>query len=114
MRISDWSSDVCSSDRISQRMTLIRWRRTFRTRMSRTRGGSQRQPSQRQLRVGEEVRHALVRILGRGDLRDPELSETKITVTEVRLSPDLRNDTRSEESCVGKECVSKGRTRWAA
>jgi ribosome-binding factor A len=61
--------------------------------MSRTRGGSQKQPSQRQLRVGEEVRHALVRILGRGELRDPELSETQITVTEVRMSPDLRNAT---------------------
>lgn len=50
-------------------------------------------PSQRQLRVGEEVRHALAMILERGDLRDPALVKTPITVTEVRLSPDLKNAT---------------------
>lgn len=47
-------------------------------------------PSQRQLRVGEELRHALSRILSRGELRDPELAEANITVTEVRMSPDLK------------------------
>ena len=47
-------------------------------------------PSQRQLRVGEELRHALSRILNRGDLRDPGLHDVSITVTEVRMSPDLR------------------------
>lgn len=47
-------------------------------------------PSQRQLRVGEELRHALSRILSRGDLRDPELAEANITVTEVRVSPDMK------------------------
>src|SRR5690554_2085558 len=52
-----------------------------------------RGPSQRQLRVGEEVRHALVRILARGELTDPDLSGQSITVTEVRMSPDLRNAT---------------------
>ena len=50
-------------------------------------------PSQRQLRVGEEVRHALAMTLERGDLRDPALVQTPITVTEVRLSPDLKNAT---------------------
>ncbi|MFQ5958453.1 MAG: 30S ribosome-binding factor RbfA [Alphaproteobacteria bacterium] len=50
-------------------------------------------PSQRQLRVGEELRHALAEVLGRGDLRDPGLSGTPVTVTEVRVSPDLRNAT---------------------
>ncbi|RDD63336.1 30S ribosome-binding factor RbfA [Ferruginivarius sediminum] len=50
-------------------------------------------PSQRQLRVGEELRHALSRILARGGLRDPELTEANITVTEVRMSPDLKNAT---------------------
>jgi ribosome-binding factor A len=50
-------------------------------------------PSQRQLRVGEELRHALVRILGRGGLRDPELAGVQVTVTEVSVSPDLRNAT---------------------
>jgi ribosome-binding factor A len=39
------------------------------------------------------VRHALVRILGRGGLHDPALSEARVTVTEVRMSPDLRNAT---------------------
>jgi ribosome-binding factor A len=50
-------------------------------------------PSQRQLRVGEELRHALARILGRHELRDPVLQEAVVTVTEVRISPDLRNAT---------------------
>ena len=50
-------------------------------------------PSQRQLRVGEELRHVLVRILGRGQLRDPELDGVQVTVTEVHVSPDLRNAT---------------------
>ena len=50
-------------------------------------------PSQRQLRVGEEVRHALVRILGRGDLHDPLLSAASLTVTQVEVSPDLQNAT---------------------
>ncbi|MFO1152388.1 MAG: 30S ribosome-binding factor RbfA [Rhodospirillales bacterium] len=46
-------------------------------------------PSQRQLRVGEEVRHALAGVFERGELRDPALA-VPITVTEVRMSPDLR------------------------
>lgn len=59
--------------------------------MNDKRGG--RAPSQRQLRVGEELRHVLAEILGRGDVRDPDLSDATITVTEVRISPDLRNAT---------------------
>jgi ribosome-binding factor A len=51
------------------------------------------EPSQRQLRVGEELRHALSRILQRGELRDPALQDVPVTVTEVRLSPDLKNAT---------------------
>lgn len=50
-------------------------------------------PSQRQLRVGEELRHVLAEILARGELRDPALQGVTITVTEVRMSPDLRNAT---------------------
>ena len=50
-------------------------------------------PSQRQLRVGEEIRHALVRVLDRGDLRDPRLCEAKVTITQVEVSPDLQNAT---------------------
>ena len=55
--------------------------------MTRAKG---RAPSQRQLRVGEEVRHALSQVLTRGELRDPALVGRSITVTEVRISPDLR------------------------
>ncbi|MEX2644226.1 MAG: 30S ribosome-binding factor RbfA [Acetobacterales bacterium] len=54
---------------------------------------SDRGPTQRQLRVGEEIRHALAWILERGDFRDPDLAEARVTVTEVRVSPDLRNAT---------------------
>ena len=52
-----------------------------------------RAPSQRQLRVGEEIRHALSAVLMRGDMRDPDLKDASITVAEVRVSPDLRNAT---------------------
>jgi len=48
-------------------------------------------PSQRQLRVGEELRHALAEIFERDSLRDPDLQGRTITVTEVRASPDLKN-----------------------
>ena len=50
-------------------------------------------PSQRQLRVGEEVRHALVEILRDNHARDPDLQNVNVTVTEVRISPDLGNAT---------------------
>ncbi|UKJ73941.1 30S ribosome-binding factor RbfA [Azospirillum brasilense] len=50
-------------------------------------------PSQRQLRIGEEIRHALADLFRRGDFHDPELAELNVTVTEVRISPDLRNAT---------------------
>ena len=50
-----------------------------------------RGPSQRQLRVGEEIRHLLAELLERGNMRDPELREASITVTSVDVSPDLRN-----------------------
>ena len=49
--------------------------------------------SQRQLRVGEELRHALAWLLERGDIRDPGLQGVTVTVTEVQVSPDLRNAT---------------------
>ncbi len=50
-------------------------------------------PSQRQLRVGEEIRHALAWALERGEVRDPAVIGVPITVTEVRISPDLKNAT---------------------
>jgi ribosome-binding factor A len=49
-----------------------------------------RGPSQRQLRVGELVRHALSEILQRGEVHDPELEGMVVTVPEVRMSPDLK------------------------
>ena len=48
-------------------------------------------PSQRQLRAGELVRHALVEILREGDLHDEPLENASITVTEVRISPDFKH-----------------------
>jgi ribosome-binding factor A len=53
--------------------------------------GERQAPSQRQLRVGEELRHALAWILERGELHDPALSGVAVTVTAVSVSPDLRN-----------------------
>ena len=47
--------------------------------------------SQRQLRVGEEIRHLLADLLERGNMRDPDLRDATITVTSVDVSPDLRN-----------------------
>ena len=63
--------------------------------MSRNRssGKENRSPGQRQLRVGEEIRHLLADLLERGNMRDPDLREASITVTSVDVSPDLRNAT---------------------
>ncbi len=47
-------------------------------------------PSQRQLRVGELVRHALTEVLTRESIDDPELNGQMISVSEVRMSPDLK------------------------
>lgn len=55
--------------------------------------GEMRAPSQRQLRVGELIRHALAEILARGELMDDDLAKMMVTVPEVRVSPDLRNAT---------------------
>ena len=52
-----------------------------------------KEPSVRQLRVGEALRHAMAEILGRGASRDPALSGRAFTVTEVRASPDLKRAT---------------------
>ena len=48
-------------------------------------------PSQRQLRVGEELRHVLAELLTRGHWREPGLADARFTVSEVRISPDLRH-----------------------
>ena len=49
--------------------------------------------SQRQLRVGEQIRHILAEILRRGAFRDPDLQDLNVSVSEVRISPDLKNAT---------------------
>src|SRR5262245_27792609 len=50
-------------------------------------------PSQRALRAGELIRHALAEIFSRGDVHDPVIETHLITVPEVRMSPDLRQAT---------------------
>jgi len=49
--------------------------------------------SQRQLRVAEEIRHVLAGLFERRDFRDPDLASAQITVTEVRMSPDMKHAT---------------------
>ncbi len=52
------------------------------------------QPSQRMLRVGEQIKHVVAEMLMRGDFYSPDLSNaSSITVTEVRVSPDLKHAT---------------------
>lgn len=58
--------------------------------MTRQRG---RAPTQRQLRVGEEIRHVVAAIIERGDMADPDLRDVPVTVTETRISPDLKHAT---------------------
>ena len=50
-------------------------------------------PGQRQLRVGELIRHALAESLQRGDIHDPAFEGVIVTVPEVRMTPDLKNAT---------------------
>jgi len=60
------------------------------------------EPSQRQLRVGELLRHAISDILARGDVRDSELEGSSITVTQVKPSGDMRHATVYVEPLGGK------------
>lgn len=55
-----------------------------------TRSNKAKAPSQRMLRVGELVRHALAKMLTRGEIIDPIVESMTITVPEVRMSPDLK------------------------
>ncbi|MGD9816760.1 MAG: 30S ribosome-binding factor RbfA [Hyphomonadaceae bacterium] len=72
-------------------------------------------PSQRQLRAAELVRHALVDIIAREDLRDPDLRGVSITVGEVRASPDLKHMTAFVSSLGpgDPQIVANGLTRCA-
>lgn len=61
--------------------------------MGRRGENSAKAPTQRQLRVGEEVRHALAEVFMRGEMHMRELDRVSITVSEVRIGPDLKNAT---------------------
>ncbi|HEX7854920.1 MAG TPA: 30S ribosome-binding factor RbfA [Sphingobium sp.] len=60
-------------------------------------------PSVRILRVGEQVRHVLSEILQRGDVHDDILAKHVVSVTEVRMSPDLRHATVFIKPLLGKD-----------
>ena len=60
-------------------------------------------PTVRALRVGEQVRHILSGILARGDVHDDVLTKHPVSVTEVRMSSDLRHATVFVKSLLGKE-----------
>ncbi|HWE45613.1 MAG TPA: 30S ribosome-binding factor RbfA [Caulobacteraceae bacterium] len=63
------------------------------SRRNESRGPAPAGPSQRQLRAGELIRHALVEVLREQEIHDPELEGVSVTVTEVRMSPDLKHAT---------------------
>src|SRR5688572_11080951 len=88
--------------------------------------------SVRLLRVGEQVRHALSEILMRGDVHDEVLASHLVSVTEVRMSPDLRHATvfvkpllgqdedevlkalRTHTAYLQRQVASRVRTKYAA
>jgi ribosome-binding factor A len=61
------------------------------------------EPSVRLLRVGEQMRHVLADILQRGDVHDDVLARHVVSVTEVRMSPDLRHAIVFVKSLLGKD-----------
>ena len=63
---------------------------------------SSKGPSQRQLRVGEMLRHALSQILVRCEIRDTDLEGVSVTVTQAKPSPDMRHATIFVEPLGGK------------
>ena len=60
-------------------------------------------PSVRVLRVGEQVRHVLSEILARGDVHDDVLAKHPVSITEVRMSPDLRHATVFVKPLLGRD-----------
>ncbi|MBR0653368.1 30S ribosome-binding factor RbfA [Roseomonas terrae] len=71
--------------------------------MKHTKSGA---PSQRMLRVAEEIRHALSAVFTRAEFRDPDLHGVHVTVTEVRASPDLKHVT-AFVSALGKDLTKE-------
>jgi ribosome-binding factor A len=81
------------------------------------------EPSQRQLRVAEQMRHLLAEHLLRGDLHDPRLAGRNLTVSEVRISRDLKNATvyvaelgseLSAEAAAGLQHAARHLGGWLA
>jgi ribosome-binding factor A len=70
--------------------------------MNRRKTSTSHGPTQRQLRVGEMLRHALADVLRRGDIRDPDLAGVSVTITQVKPSPDMRHATVFCEPLGGK------------
>jgi ribosome-binding factor A len=78
-------------------------------------------PSQRQLRVGEQIRRTLSEVLARADVHDPDLNRLSVTVGEVRVSPDLKIATayvlplggKGQDEVVGLLARNKGELRAA-
>jgi ribosome-binding factor A len=71
--------------------------------MSRQKSKQARGPTQRQLRVGELIRHKLAEMLARGEIYDDVLATHVVTITEVRMSPDLRLATAYVMPLGGKD-----------
>ncbi|HRF09147.1 MAG TPA: 30S ribosome-binding factor RbfA [Xanthobacteraceae bacterium] len=65
--------------------------------------GKEKAPSQRMLRMGELVRHALAEIFSRGEVHDPVLETHVITIPEVAMTPDLRHATAYIMPLGGKD-----------
>ena len=63
---------------------------------------SQKEPSQRQLRVAQEIKRVITSVLERGDMRAEEIRSAFITLTEVRVSPDLKYATAYVMTLNGK------------
>ena len=70
--------------------------------MRRPSSAHSRGPTQRQLRVGELLRHSLSEILTRGEVRDPDLEGVSVTVTQVKPSGDMRHATVFVEPLGGQ------------
>lgn len=71
--------------------------------MSKSKSPNEKVPSQRMLRMGELVRHALAEIFSRGEVHDPVLETHVITIPEVAMTPDLRHATAYVMPLGGKD-----------
>jgi ribosome-binding factor A len=74
------------------------------------RGSAPQGPSQRQLRAGELIRHALVEVLREEELQDEVMRGVSVTITEVRMSPDLRHASVFVEPLGGAKLAGAQKT----